>query len=340
MSKYKILIVAPAWVGDMVMGQTLLKLLKNRYGDNCQIDVLVNDWAKDVAKRMPEVTQVFLNPFKHGEFGLMNRIKLGLSLRKERYDQTFVLPNSLKSAIIPFFAGIKRRTGFVGEMRYGLLNDVYKLDKEALPLMIDRFCALANDGKKPAKIDYPAFSIDKDNQQNILNKFGLALDKPIVCICPAAEYGPAKRWPTKHFATLTQMLSSKGYQVWIMGSAKDNEIADEVISLADKNENLVNLCGKTNLVDVFDILAMAKSVVSNDSGLMHIACAVGAHVVALYGSSSPGFTPPLSGKASIVKIDIECSPCFARTCKFDHYHCLWGITPEVVFENILSLSKP
>lgn len=339
MSKYKILIVAPAWVGDMVMGQTLLKLLKRQYGDNCQIDVLVNDWAKDVAKRMPEVARVFLNPFKHGEFGLVNRIKLGLSLRKEKYDQTFVLPNSLKSAFIPFFAGIKRRTGFVGEMRYGLLNDVYKLDKHALPLMIDRFCALANNGHKPTKIDYPEFSIDKDNQNTILNQFGLTLDKPIVCICPAAEYGPAKRWPTKHFADLANMLDIHGYQTWIMGSVKDQEIADEIIAFSSGVASLTNLCGKTNLVDVFDILAMAKTVVSNDSGLMHIACAVGAPVVALYGSSSPDFTPPLAYNASILKIDIECAPCFERTCKFAHYNCLWGITPQAVFDNIIKLSS-
>lgn len=338
MSKpYKMLVVAPAWVGDMVMSQTLLKQLKLQHGSDCQIDVLVNEWARDVAPRMPEVTQVFINPFKHGEFGLGKRIKLGLSLRKEHYDQVFVLPNSLKSAIIPFFAGIKKRTGFVGEMRYGLLNDVYKLDKLALPLMIDRFCALANSGVKPNNIEYPLFSVDDKNQKTALTKLNLTLDKPVICLCPAAEYGPAKRWQPQHFAELADKLQAIGYQVWIMGSNKDMLIADEIITATQHQAALFNLCGKTNLIEVIDLLACAKAVVSNDSGLMHVACAVGVPVIAIYGSSSPNFTPPLSKNARIVKIAIECSPCFARTCKFGHYNCLNMISATRVLQEIESL---
>lgn len=334
---YKILVVAPAWVGDMVMSQTLLKLLKTKHGANSQIDVLVNEWARDIAPRMPEVTQVFINPFKHGEFGLGKRIKLGLNLRKEHYDQVFVLPNSLKSAIIPFFAGIKKRTGFVGEMRYGLLNDVYKLDKLALPLMIDRFCALATDGNKPIKIDYPLFSVDISNQTQALTKLNLSLDKPVICLCPAAEYGPAKRWQPQHFAKLADKLQNNGYQVWIMGSNKDLAIAAEIVSFANCRDLLFNLCGQTNLIEVIDLLACAKAVVSNDSGLMHVACAVGVPVIAIYGSSSPNFTPPLSYQAKIVQLDIDCSPCFARTCKFGHYNCLNNISDTMVMQEIENL---
>lgn len=330
---YKILVVAPAWVGDMVMSQTLLKALKKQYA-NCQIDVLVNEWAEDVAKRMPEISQVYINPFKHGEFGLAKRIKLGFSLRDNKYDQVFVLPNSLKSALIPFFAGISKRTGFIGEMRYGLLNDAYKLDKIALPLMIDRFCALSNNGKKPNIIEYPEFSIDIKNQKRVLSDLGLNLDKPVVCLCPAAEYGPAKRWPVVHFAKLASSLQEQGYQVWIMGSSKDKEIANEIFTQATTSNNLVDLCGRTNLVDVIDLLACSKVVVSNDSGLMHVACAVNVPVVALYGSSSPNFTPPLSNNAKVIKINIECAPCFERTCKFGHYDCLYKITPESIFKQI------
>ena len=336
MSKaYKILVVAPAWVGDMVMSQTLLKVLKQQHGTNCQIDILVNDWARDVVKRMPEVTQVFSNPFKHGEFGLAKRFRLGRNLAKEQYDQCFVLPNSFKSALVPFFAGIAKRTGFVGEMRYGVLNNSYKLDKLALPLMIDRFCALANAGHKLAPIEYPSFVIDQNNQAKIIQNLSLDLTKPVICFCPAAEYGPAKRWPTSHFAKLADLLQSRGYQIWVMGSAKDEVIAAEVVAQAEIKSAIHNLCGRTNLVEVIDLLACAHTVVSNDSGLMHVACAVDVPVIAIYGSSSAGFTPPLSAKAQIVNLQLKCSPCFARTCKFGHYDCLQKILPENIFELII-----
>ena len=334
----KILIVAPSWVGDMVMSQTLLKQLKSKYGGETVIDILVNSWAKDVVKRMPEVNQVHCNPFAHGELGLFKRFWLGRQLASFAYDQVYVLPNSLKSALVPFFARIKERIGFLGEQRYGLLNTYYKLDKNKLPLMIDRFCALANNGQKPAQIDYPNFTADLNNQTNVLKALGLSLEKPVVCLCPAAEYGPAKRWPTEHFAILADLLQTAGYQVWIMGSAKDADIAARIVEDTKLKANLYDLCGKTNLVDVIDLLAAAKVVVSNDSGLMHVACAVNVPVIAIYGSSSPGFTPPLSDKAQIIKLDLECSPCFERTCKFSHYDCLQKIDPEQIFNAIIKTS--
>lgn len=334
----KILIIAPSWVGDMVMSQTLLNELKSKYGDETVIDVLVNSWAKDVVKRMPEVNQVHCNPFAHGELGLLKRFQLGRQLASFAYDQAYVLPNSLKSALVPFFARISERIGFVGEMRYGLLNTAYKLDKTKLPLMIDRFCALANNGQKPEKPDYPSFTTDLINQANILKSVGLSLEKPVICLCPAAEYGPAKRWPTEHFASLADLLQTAGYQVWIMGSAKDADISAKIMEEAKLKANLHDLCGKTNLVDVIDLLAAAKVVVSNDSGLMHVACAVNVPVIAIYGSSSPGFTPPLSDKAQIIKFDLECSPCFERTCKFNHYDCLQKIIPEQIFNAIIKTS--
>ena len=151
--QYKVLIIGPAWVGDMVMAQTLFKLLKSQHGESLLLEVFANSWASGLLSRMAEVNQVIDNPFGHGKFELFKRIKVGLELRKKQYDQVFVLPNSIKSVIIPFFAKIKRRTGFVGESRYGFLNDIYKLDKAKLPLMIDRFCAIANGGEKPQHID-------------------------------------------------------------------------------------------------------------------------------------------------------------------------------------------
>lgn len=332
--QYKVLIIAPSWVGDMVMAQTLFKLLKSQYGDALILDVYVNGWAGGLLSRMEEVNSVINNPFAHGELSLFRRISQGFKLRSNTYDQVFVLPNSLKSAITPFFAKIKKRSGFVGEKRYLLLNDIYQLNKQELPLMVERFCALANKGKRLQNIEFPKLMVDATNQVQLYTKFGLDASKPMIAFCPAAEFGPAKRWPTNYFAKLADLLVQRNYQIIILGSAKDTEISQAIIDAVAHKAGVFDLCGKTNLTDVIDLLGGAFRVVSNDSGLMHIACAVGVPVVALYGSSSPGFTPPLSKKAQIIKVELECSPCFQRTCRYGHYNCLKFIMPEMVLAKL------
>lgn len=331
MKTYKVLVIAPSWVGDMVMSQTLFKLLYEKHGDNLELHVFANSWASGIIARMKEVNHVLTNPFPHGSLALFSRIKFGIKLRREKYDQVFILPNSLKSAILPFFAGIKKRTGFVGESRFGLINDIYQLDKTKLPQMVERFCALMNNGDRPDNIPYPSLLIDNTNQIELAAKFGLDISRKIIAFCPAAEYGPAKRWLPEHFVTLFKMLFNDGHQVIILGSNKDIAIGKQIEESAP---NIINLCGKTNLTDVVDLLALASDVVTNDSGLMHIACAVGSHVIALYGSSSPTFTPPLSDKSDILNIKLYCSPCYQRTCRFGHYNCLRLITPDMVYQRI------
>ncbi|MBP9743016.1 MAG: lipopolysaccharide heptosyltransferase II, partial [Burkholderiales bacterium] len=331
---YKVLIIAPSWVGDMVMAQTLFKVLKSKYGADLTLDVYANGWAGGLLSRMAQVNAVIDNPFSHGSFNLLKRIKEGFKLRSSGYNQVFVLPNSFKSAIVPFFAKISKRTGFIGESRYLMLNDIYKLDKQELPLMIDRFCALANNGRKLSHVSLPELAIDIANQKRLYAQFNLDFTKPVIAFCPAAEFGPAKRWPSDYFAQLADMVVAKGNQVIILGSAKDTEISQSIVKLAQHKVGLIDLCGKTNLTDVIDLLGGASKVVTNDSGLMHIACAVNVPVVALYGSSSPNFTPPLSSKAHILQIKLECSPCFQRTCRYGHYNCLKFITPEMVFAKL------
>ncbi len=332
--QYKILIIAPAWVGDMVMAQTLFKLLKKKHGDTTVLDVFAPSFASGLISRMPEVSDVIINPFPHGKLKLLQRIKSGLNLRKNNYNQVIVLPNSLKSAITPFFAKIKIRTGFVGESRYGLLNDIYKLDKVKLPLMIDRFCALANNGQKPYTIEVPKLSIDTKNQAMLISKFNINTKVPILAFCPAAEYGPAKRWPPEYFARLSDLLS--GYQIVILGSSNDTEISSAIINKIHNKTNVFDLCGKTSLSDAVDILSIAKYVITNDSGLMHIACAINSNVIAIYGSTSTLFTPPLSKKARILQLKLDCSPCFERTCRFGHYNCLNNIPPDLVVKQLSS----
>jgi heptosyltransferase-2 len=168
-----------------------------------------------------------------------------------------------------------------------------------------------------------------------LHKLGLTLDKPIAVFCPGAEYGPAKRWPPAYFAKLAQRLSEKGYATWLLGSAKDKEHADKIAALCQAECR--NLCGQTDLGDAIAILSCAQLVVSNDSGLMHIAAALDRPLIALFGSSSPQFTPPLSDQAQVMQLNLECSPCFKRECPLGHFNCMNQLTPDLVWQKITSM---
>ena len=332
-----ILVVGPSWVGDTVISQSLLKLLRQR-NPAAQIDCLAPPWTLPLLARMPEVRHGISNPFGHGAFRLGERRALGKTLRERNYDHALVLPNSWKSALIPWFAGIPRRTGFRGEARWGLLNDLRRLDPVALPQMVQRFAALALPAGTtlPSPLPLPALQSTAAQQQQLLARLGLDTDKnkdkPVVAFCPGAEYGPAKRWPEAHFAALARMLAARGCMVWLVGSPKDHAVAETIVQ--GSAGACINLCGKTDIAEAADLLAAARLVVTNDSGLMHIAAAVGRPVIALYGSSSPLFTPPLSPDARILKLDIECSPCFKRECPLGHFKCLNDLSPERVFAAI------
>jgi heptosyltransferase-2 len=351
----KILIIAPSWVGDAVMAQPLLRRLRERY-PNAVIDAFAPAWVAPVLERMPEIRRVVINPLAHGEFSLKLRWKLGRALRHDHYDHTIILPNSLKSALIPFFAGIPLRTGFKGEMRYGLINDMRHLDKQALPLMVERFAALAEYPGTPLRRpeENPRLTSDKAHIQVTLNKLGLAPKKPVVAFCVGAEYGPAKRWPAPHFAELARMLADADHEIWLLGSHKDAEIGAEIEQIHFKrptsprtgenwgeggNSALRNLCGQTDLAEAIDLLAAANLVVVNDSGLMHIAAALDKPMIALFGSSSPGFTPPLSDQARIVSLNLPCSPCFKRICPLGHFDCMMKLTPQRVFDEIAAMVR-
>lgn len=332
----KILIVGPSWVGDCMLMQPMLARLVQRY-PGCVIDVLAPPWTATLLKAMPEVSDVIINPFPHGALDLQGRRKLGVSLRAAAYDQAIVLPNSLKSALVPFFANIPQRTGFTGEMRYGLLNDARKLDKRVLPLMVERFAQLAEDkgGTIPRPLANPQLSVDVDARDATLAKLGLNLDAPVAIFCPGAEYGPAKRWPVAYFAETAQRLVARGYAVWLIGSNKDHEVAEQIVGLG--NPMVRNLCGNTDLIDAIALISCAQLVVSNDSGLMHLTAAQNRPMIALFGSSSPEFTPPLSAESMVVRLDISCSPCFKRVCPLGHFNCMNHLTPDRVWEKILQL---
>ncbi len=321
----RILVVGPSWVGDMVMAQSLFKALKQRGA--CDIDVLAPGWSLPILERMPEVRRGVAMPLGHGEFGLGTRRALGRSLAGEGYDQAIVLPGSLKSALVPFFAGIRQRTGFRGEMRYLLLNDLRRLDKALLPMTVQRFVALAAPAGTPLPepLPLPRLVAQAANQPVLRTRFELPAARPAVAFMPGAEYGPAKQWPIPHFAALARALGARGYQVWVLGSNKDRAAGE---AIAAGNPAVTNLAGLTALGDAVDLLAMCAAAVSNDSGLMHVAAALELPLVAIYGSSSPEHTPPLAERVAIQTLRLECSPCFQRTCPLGHTRCLTDIAPE------------
>lgn len=325
----KFLVIGPSWVGDMVMAQSLFITLKKKY-PACLIDVMAPAWSLPLLHRMPEVSQAIALPFARGQFGLFERIRLGQGLRANRYDQAILLPNSWKSALIPFFAGIPRRTGYVGEMRWGLLNDVRQLNKQRLTMTVQRFVALAYDSEDDWVLDcpFPRLTIDPVQQHAVIDRFALAGNSQILALCPGAEYGPAKRWPAEHFASVARTLHRRGWRVWLFGSDNDRAITEQINALT--GDVCLNLAGRTSLAEAIDALSLADAVISNDSGLMHVAAALDKPVVALYGSSDPGFTPPLHAAAKIISLNLECSPCFKRVCPLGHTRCLVDIAPEKV----------
>jgi heptosyltransferase-2 len=325
----RILVVGPSWVGDTVLAQPLFKLLHARHA-NLALDVLAPRWTFSLLERMPEVRRAIENPFAHGDLKLGERRRLGRALGAEGYDQAIVLPNTFKSALVPFFAGIRTRTGYIGELRHWILNDARRLDPERLPQMAQRYAALGLPRGEAPRLPLPtlALRVDESARRALLARLGLDRGRPAAVLAPGAEYGPAKRWPARYFGELAQGLSAHGCAVWLIGSQNDRQAGAEI----ERHSGGVcrNLCGETTLAEAIDLLASAALVVSNDSGLMHVAAALGKPLIALYGSSSPAYTPPLSPNARILKLDLPCSPCFKRECPLGHFNCMMQLTPDRV----------
>lgn len=333
----RILVVGPAWVGDMVMAQSLFMTLKAHH-PGCRIGVVAPSWSLPILARMAEVDEVVGLETGHGEFGLKARRALARQLRG-RFDRAIVLPRSWKSALIPYLARIPRRIGFTGEQRYGLINDRRPLDKTLLDQTVKRFVALGLPAEEAATGNFPLplprLAVDPDNLAERRLALGLS-SRPAIGMMPGAEYGPAKQWPLAYFRELAQSLVAEGYEVRVFGGAKD-EAAGDILCAGQPGVH--NLCGRTRLADAVDLLADCRQVVTNDSGLMHVAAAVGVAIQALYGSSSPLYTPPLTENAEIHYLGLYCSPCFKRTCPLGHTNCLKQMPPERVLTSLLASSE-
>ena len=336
----KVLVVGPSWVGDMVMAQALYRLLKQR-APISEIHVVAPPWSLPVIERMPEVARGVELAVGHGELGLRRRRALGIELRGEGYSRAIVLPRSAKAALVPWFARIPVRTGFRGEWRYGLLNDMRAMDA-SLDQTVKRFVALGRERDEPGAALYPELyprlRASATNIARLRADHALDARDGLVALMPGAEYGAAKRWPAPRFAELAGWLAGGGTNVVLLGSEKERSLGDE-IALAAGQPRVHNLCGQTSLADVIDLLAAADAAVSNDSGLLHVAAATGTPVVAIYGSSSPKFTPPLTESAAVVYLGIECSPCFRRECPLGHLRCLTEISVERVEAALAQLKR-
>lgn len=333
MSSEKILVMGPSWVGDMVLAHSLFQCLKQQNPD-VQIDVAAPAWTLPLLDRMPEVTEKIALPFKHGQLSLIERIQFGRRLKSNHYTQSISLVNSLKSAILPFAAGVKKRTGFLGEMRYGLLNDIRPLDKSLLPKTIERFVALGiNKNQRPITVPQPKLIADKNNAIQALEKLGIHLSNgKVLGLCPGAEYGEAKRWPASCYAEVANHALEHEWQILLFGSDKDIPVTSQINKLT-KNK-CIDLGGKTKLGDAIDIMSLCDRVISNDSGLMHVAAALDKKLIAIYGSSDPHHTPPMHPEAVIEYLGLECSPCFKRVCPLGHLNCLNNIKPITIIKRL------
>jgi len=337
----KVLVVGPSWIGDMVMAQSLFRHLQAT-NPQIVIDVLALDWTRELLSRMPEVNQAIVMPIGHGKLAIGERYQLGKSLKAEAYQQAIILPNSFKSALIPFFAKIPLRTGWRGEARSWLLTDCRKLDKQHYPLMVERFIALGFPEKSALTepLLWPALKVSDDIKVTT-DKFMLETVRPITIFCPGAEFGSSKKWPESHFSIVAETLINEGKQVWLMGSENDAKTAKNIIATIQPEckKHIVSLAGLTSIGEAIDLMSLAQTVVSNDSGLMHIAAALNKSLVVIYGSSSPEFTPPLSDRVKILTLNLSCSPCFKRECPLGHLNCLNQLSPKAVLNAISKIHQ-
>ena len=343
---HSILIIAPNWIGDAVMTQPLLAALKKQYPES-HIDVLASTWVAPVYRACSEVNQVIEAKFAHKQLQWGLRKQLAKELAIKKYQACFVLPNSFKSALIPWLANIPFRVGYRGELRFGLINlSLNNPSKVNRPPMVEHYLALSQllsdeQISSPFKNITPQLNVSNAAKQSVETKLSAAKINPatLYILCPGAEYGPTKRWPTTHFADLAQRLiaSNPSNQIVLLGGKGDHALAQEITSKAKQNAHIHNWCGDTPLDEAIALIGMSKAVVSNDSGLMHIAAALKTPQVAIFGSSDPAHTPPLSDKAKVIWLNLPCSPCHKRECPLGHLKCLNDILPEQVFATLNTL---
>ncbi|VFP82198.1 lipopolysaccharide heptosyltransferase II [Candidatus Erwinia haradaeae] len=342
----KILVIGPSWIGDMMMSHSLYRTLKTN-NPKTIIDVIAPNWCKPLISRMPEVRKALTMPLNHGILNLKERWRLSQRLRTSCYDQALVLPGSFKSALIPFLASIPRRTGWRGEMRYGLLNDIRILNHTNFPLMVHRYIALGYEKKNihsindlPKPLCLPRLTVSDKEKKTTLNTFNIDYKRPIISLCPGTAHGLAKCWPFYHYAELTKHLINLGYQILLLGSTNEKYTGIVILQgIPKKNRKYCcNFIGKTNLEEAVILISCSHAIISNDSGLMHIAAALNQPLIALYGPSDPGFTPPLSKNARVIHLMSNKDKIKTNDIHAGYHPSLIKITPEKVITELKILN--
>lgn len=324
-SPVRSLVIAPQWIGDAVMSEPLLARLAAR-GERLSVAAL--PWVAPVYAGVAAVDEVIDLPFAHGRFDLVARWRLSGRLRG-RFDAAYVLPNSFKSALVPCFAGVPRRVGYLGEHRFLLLNRRLP-NPVGRPAMVGFYSALA--GPAPQAEASPRLRLPDAAIDSAAAAAGVVRGAYFV-FAPGAEYGPAKRWPASRFSALAITLRARhGLPVLLLGSASEAAMCADIVAAAAGACR--SLAGATPLSGAMALIAGARGVVSNDSGLMHVAAAFGVPQVAIFGSTSPLHTPPLNRRAEVLwlkdELQLDCAPCFARVCRYGHTRCLTGVDAERV----------
>ena len=329
------LIISPNWIGDAVMAQPLLQRLKRQHPDRA-IDVLAPPSVAPVWRAMREVDSVLETPFRHGPLQLRERWKYGRQLRQRGYLEAYVLPNTLKYALLPLFAGIPVRVGYKGEMRFGLINRMHHDSAPPRP-MVAFYAALADapDAALRADVPRPAMQVERATIDALYGRLGIDRARPMVVFAPGAEFGAAKRWPARHFAALAQALMAQhpGVQVGLLGSPKDKAACDEIIAITGA-ASMFNLAGVTRLDEAIAVIAGAAAVVANDSGLLHIASALNRPVIGLYGPTDPDHAPPFSDLARAMSLRLDCAPCRQRQCPLGHHNCMEKMESPMVWQEL------
>ena len=303
------------------MTEPLLRRLHSR-GETLTVGAL--PWVAPVYRAMAQVAEVIEFPFAHGGLQFKARRSIARSMQGQ-FDRAYVCPNSIKSALLPFLASIPERIGYLGEARVGLLTHRLKNPKNKPP-MVAFYSALS--GESGLEQDQPKLALVPGDIEATLGALGLQRGGYYV-FAPGAEYGPAKRWPVRHFAELAAQLHM---QVVLLGSGKEAALCETIAAAANAVQpgRCRNLAGNTSLLHAFCLIAASKATISNDSGLMHVAAAFGVPQVAIFGSSSPLHTPPLSDNATVLWLKndltyqppLDCAPCFQRECPLGHTRCL------------------